>query len=298
MKMGLSSYSLVSLINSGKMTILEAIEWIGAYGGEHVEIVPFGFDLVTNQSLIDDIREKAKEVGIDISNYAILANLVPETEEAYEKEIARVMGEVDIANRLGVKLMRHDVSSFRRPLDTCTVSYYEKDFPRMVEACRRIADYAAQHGITTTVENHGFYVNGSDRVIRLIEAVDRPNFGMTLDVGNFLCVDEPSEVGVKKAVNYAKMVHLKDFYTRKVSRMPGMGGLFRCDSGHWFKTYCGNLLRGAIIGQGDLDLWESLATIKESGYDGYISVEFEGLEDCIMGSEVGMRTGKFIWKEV
>lgn len=298
MKMGLSSYSLVSLINSGKMTILEAIEWIGAHGGEHVEIVPFGFDLVNNQSLIDDIREKAKEVGIDISNYAILANLVPETEEAYEKEIARVMGEVDIANRLGVKLMRHDVSSFRRPLDTCTVSYFEKDFPRMVEACRRIADYAAQYGITTTVENHGFYVNGSDRVIRLIEAVDRPNFGMTLDVGNFLCVDEPSEVGVKKAVNYAKMVHLKDFYTRKVSRMPGMGGLFRCDSGHWFKTYCGNLLRGAIIGQGDLDLWESLATIKESGYDGYISVEFEGLEDCIMGSEVGMGTGKLIWKEV
>lgn len=296
--MGLSSYSLVRLIDSGEMSILEAIEWIRDNGGQHVEIVPFGFDLVGNERLIDAIREKAEEVGIEISNYAILANLIPEGEEAYEEEITRIMREVDIANRLGVKMMRHDVSAFRRPLDVCTVSYFEKAFPRMVEACRRIADYAAQYGITTTVENHGFFVNGSDRVIRLIEAVNRPNFGLTLDVGNFLCVDEPSEVGVKKAVSYANMVHLKDFYVRKVSKMPGMGGLFRCDTGHWFKTYCGNLLRGSIIGQGDIDMWDVIGTIKEAGYDGYISVEFEGLEDCKVGSKVGMETGEKIWHEV
>ncbi len=28
--------------------------------------------------------------------------------------------------------------------------------------------------------------------------------------------------------------------------------------------------------------------IKESGYDGYISVEFEGMEDCRKGSKIGM----------
>lgn len=298
MKIGLSSYSLVNIIKSGEMSILDAIQWIADNGGEHVEIVPFGFDLVDNDELIDNIKAKAKAVNIEISNYAILANLIPETEEAYEKEIHRIMKEVDIANRLGVKLMRHDVSSFRRPMEENTATYFEKEFSRMVEACRRIADYAAEYGITTTVENHGFFVNGSDRIIRLIEAVDRPNFRMTLDVGNFLCVDEDAEVGVKKCVSYAAMVHLKDFYVRKASRMPGIGDLFRCDSGNWFKTYCGNLLRGSIAGQGDLDIWDSIRTIKESGYDGYISVEFEGMEDCKRGSKSGMETGRSIWESI
>lgn len=295
MKIGLSSYSLVNLIRNGEMTILEAIEWVAENGGQHIEIVPFGFDLVNNPDLIDAIREKAKEVGIAISNYAILANVIHYDQEEYEKEIQRLKNEVDIANRLGVKRMRHDVSSFRRPMEENTALHFEKDFPLMVQACQEIADYAAQYGITTTVENHGFYVNGSDRIIRLIDAVNRPNFRMTLDVGNFLCVDEPAVAGVKKSIKYAEMIHLKDFYIRKSDQLPGIGDLFRCDSGNWFATYSGDLLRGSIVGQGDLDLWEILKIIKQSGYDGYISVEFEGMEDGRAGSELGMGLAKRIW---
>lgn len=298
MKLGVSTYSLLNALRSGEMTVLDVIQWIADHGGEHVEIVPFGFTLVDNPDLIDAVRNKAEEVGIDISNYAILADFLKDDKEAFEAEIERVKREVDVAHRLGVKLMRHDVASFRRPLEKSTIIDFERELPRMVEACRRIADYAAQYGITTTVENHGFFVNGSDRVIRLIHEVDRPNYRMTLDTGNFWCMDEDPVVGAKKTISYAVMVHLKDFYHRRARSFAREGELFRCDSGTWFKTYSGDLLRGAIVGDGDIDLFEVMAVIKHSGYDGYISIEFEGQEECRAGTRIGLENARRIWDAV
>lgn len=298
MKLGVSTYSLLPAIESGEMTVLDVIDWVADLGGEHVEIVPFGFKLVDNDELVDAIREKAAERNIDISNYSILANLLPDTEEEYRNEIERLKKEVDIANRLGVKRMRHDVSAFRRPMNQNTIIHYEKELPKMVAACREIADYANQYGITTTVENHGFYVNGSDRVQRLIEEVNRDNYRLTLDVGNFLCMDENPVMGTKKLVQYTEVVHLKDFYIRKADRMPGAGMLYRCDSGTWFQSYGGDLLRGSIIGQGDIDLWGILGIIKSSEFDGYITIEFEGMEPCKLATEQGFRLANEIWKRI
>ena len=298
MKIGLSTYSLLAAMQSGKMDVLQGIEWIAEQGGEHVEIVPFGYQLVDNDELIEAIKDKATSVGLDISNYAVLANLLQDDDEKQNQEIARLKNEVEIARKLGVKRMRHDVSAFRRPANQNTILHYQQELPRMVAACQEIADYAAQYGITTTVENHGFYVNGSDRVIQLMELVDRANYKMTLDVGNFLCVDEDAVVGVKKSLDYGKvdMVHLKDFYYRPSSIDPGGTTEFSC-FGQWFKTVNGNYLRGAIINQGDLNMKAILSQIKASGYDGCISLEFEGMEDCLMASKVGMDNAKRLWDE-
>jgi inosose dehydratase len=287
MKIGLSSYSLYGALQAGDMDILEAVQWIADHGGEHVEIVPLGFDLEENPELADDIREKAKEAGIDISNYAIGANFITATEEEYEQEIERVKQQVDIANRLGAKLMRHDVAN--RPLEETTIEQFEQDLPQLVSACREIADYADQYGITTSVENHGFFVQASDRVRRLVTLVDRPNYLTTLDIGNFLCVDEDPVAAVQKNLPFASIVHLKDFYVRPSYRHPGEG---------WFQTTAGNHLRGAIVGQGDIDMWEVIRIVKASGYDGYVSIEFEGMEDCKLGSKIGMQNARRIWETV
>jgi inosose dehydratase len=56
-------------------------------------------------------------------------------------------------------------------------------------------------------------------------------------------------------------------------------------------------LRGAIVGQGDIDMPEVIRIIKNSGYDGYISVEFEGMEDCRIGSRIGIDNAKRLWAE-
>lgn len=287
MKVGLSTYSLQQALDRKELTVPDAIRWIADQGGEHVEIVPMGFSLIDNPELIDEIKAVAKEAGIDISNYAIGANFaVQEDAEALEQEIQNVMRHVDVAAALGVKLMRHDVAF--RPAPEGTVAQFEIDLPVLVKACQRIADYAADFGITTSVENHGYYVQSSERIQRLLHETARSNFKTTLDVGNFLCVDEDPVSAVKNNIPYASIVHAKDFYWRPSYRNPGEG---------WFQTSHGNYLRGAIVGHGDIDMPEVFRVLKKSGYDGYISVEFEGMEDCKTASRIAMDNVRRLWEE-
>lgn len=287
MKIGVSTYSLARAINAGEFDVIGAIQWIADNGGQHVEIVPFGYALDQNPELIDAIVNKAAEVGIEISNYAIGAKFIDLDEAGYNAEIDRVKKQVDIANRLGVKRMRHDVAS--RPIPETGAARFEADFDVIVKACAEIADYAGQYGIVTSIENHGFHVQATERVHRIIEAVNRPNFRHTIDIGNFLCADENPVAAVKKSMPYASMVHFKDFYVRPSYRNPGDG---------WFRSTSGSYLRGAVVGQGDIDMYEVVRIVKASGYDGYVSIEFEGKEECKWGTKAALDNAVRIWNEV
>lgn len=287
MKIGLSSYSLYNELKTGAMSILDCVQWVADNGGAHIEIVPLGFDLVEQHELPEQIHEAASRVGIGVSNYAIGANFIKANENELRQEIDRVKQHVDIASRLGVKLMRHDVAS--RPIAEATLSNYIDDLGMLVEACQEIADYAAQYDIVTSIENHGYYIQGSNRVLTLVQKVGRNNFRTTLDIGNFMCLDEDSVNAVRASLPYASIIHLKDFYYRPAHRNPGSG---------WFPTSNGNYLRGAIVGQGDIDMYEVLRMIKDFGYSGYFSVEFEGHEECKWASRTGMENAVRIWNEV
>ena len=289
MKIGLSTYSLLDAINAGEMDVLDVVQWIADNGGEHMEVVPEGFTLVDNLELADAVREKAKEVGIELSNYSLPGNFIHDTEEAFEAEVERLKEHVNLINRMGIKHMRHDVIAFTLPPEKRTIAHFEKSLSKIVEGSQRIADYAAQFGITTTIENHGAAVQHSDRVQRVIEAVDRPNFKTTLDIGNFLCVDEDPIVGVKKNLSYASLIHFKDFYIRPYDQDPG--------AGKWFRTANDNYLRGAIVGQGDINIRAIVKLIKDSGYDGNITLEFEGMEECRAASKAGMDNIRRFWDE-
>ncbi len=53
----------------------------------------------------------------------------------------------------------------------------------------------------------------------------------------------------------------------------------RCGGGNWFETVGGSVIRGSILGQGDLDIWKILKTVKDYGYNSDISLEFEGMDN-------------------
>src|SRR5699024_5252848 len=123
----------------------------------------------------------------------------------------------------------------------------------------------------------------ADRIRRIIHAVDQPNFRTTLDVGNFVCVDEAPEVSVAQNLPYAMVVHFKDFYIRPAEASPGEG---------WFRSRGGKHLRGAVVGNGDIDLAAVARALQASDFSGYASIEFEGWEDCLLGCERGIANAK------
>ena len=303
MKLGMSCYCLDPAMAAGRMTIDDVIDYAVAHGCEHIEFVPFHLAFVTPEQeldleLIEHVRKKCESAGIEISTYSVNADLLKTDPAEEAKEIERVKRHIDAAQKLGLSRMRFDVASFRRPFSTNTIYNFNQEFPQMVRNGTLLCDYAAERGITIVMENHDFFINGSDRVLRLIEAINRPNLKMTVDVGNFLCVDEDPVAAVKRCLPLAEMIHLKDFYIRKKELLPDQTEMFNCNNGSWFETMGGKMLRGAILGQGDVDIWEILRTIKHSGFDGYISLEFEGMEVCEQGTEISLAMAKAILAKV
>jgi sugar phosphate isomerase/epimerase len=57
-------------------------------------------------------------------------------------------------------------------------------------------------------------------------------------------------------------------------------------------------LRGAIFGQGDVDVWEVLRMIKSFGYEGDLSLEFEGKETCEYGARIGLHNIRTLLEKV
>jgi inosose dehydratase len=302
MKLGISCYCLDNAMAEG-MSIFEVMDWAKAHDCEHLELVPFHLALVDeekkclNTELIDSVREYSEKIGLEISTYSVNADLLKTDESERRAEIERVKLHIDAAHRLGLKWMRHDIASFRRPFSTNTPQNFEKELPLMIEGTRELCDYAASYGITTTLENHGFFCNGSDRLIRLFDALERPDMKMTMDVGNFLCVDEYNIAAVKKCLPYAQIIHLKDFYIRSKDQLPGQNEMFNCDNGSWFESLGGMMLRGSITGQGDMPVREIIHLIKNSDFDGYVSIEFEGMEPCKRATDISLSMARAFFAE-
>jgi inosose dehydratase len=84
---------------------------------------------------------------------------------------------------------------------------------------------------------------------------------------------------VARLVKYAAMVHAKDFHVRPKKTIPPSG---------WFRTPKSIALRGAIVGHGAIDVPRQLRLIKKAGYDGYLSLEFEGMEEPMHGIRLGL----------
>lgn len=274
MKIGVNSYSFRKLVSTGKITELEIIAEARRIGFDVIEFsgldVPKG---QTIQSYAQIVRDECARVGIEMGNYTIAADFLNGCGGDLDAEIKRVKSHVDVAAILGAKGMRHDASKGLFPESTKAAMFYNV-LPRLAAGCRAVTEYATELGIKTMTENHGFFCQDSDRVERLFCEVNHKNFGLLVDIGNFLCVDEDPVNAVGKLIPYAFHVHGKDFHCKSGSEpFPGEG---------WFETRGGNYLRGAIFGHGQLDVMQLLHLVKKSGYDDTVSLEFEGIEDTLM----------------
>lgn len=291
--LGVSSYSFHQRMVTQEMDLFDVIDWVADSAAEHLELAALTStdaespvpNPASDPVYVEKVRAAAETAGVTLSNLAAPAAFWSTDGIDLPAEIATVKAFVDIASALGISLMRHDVVRHVGYAGDDT-PLFEEAFPSIVAASKEIAQYAATMDITTSLENHGFFVQSADRVRRIVHAVAEPNFKTTLDIGNFVCVDKDPAAVVPENLPYAMIVHLKDFYIR--TRDPGDG---------WFRSRSGKYLRGAIVGNGDIDLASVARSINESGYEGYASIEFEGAEDCLLGITRGLANAERLLAE-
>lgn len=282
MKIGVSSYSFQQLISAGKETQLSVMKIAKDMGFDGIEFTDLNApEGVTEAQYAEMIREESERLSLPVTAYTISANFL--NDAGVHAEVERICRKVDVAEILGAKNLRHD-AAWSVPEDIRAFAGFEQVLPVLVDGCKRVTEYAQSKGITTMIENHGFFCQDSERVEKIINGVGSANFGVLLDVGNFACADENSALAAGRLAPYVKHVHAKDFHIKSGNSFdPGKG---------FFKSRGGNYLRGSIIGHGDIPVRQCLSIVKNSGYDGFVSIEFEGLEDCLKGIEIGFENLK------
>lgn len=266
MKIGVSSYSFHQAVSAGRVSTYDIVDAAAKMGFEEIDFaVLLGDDPL--EEMCKKLGKQAKDAGIGVSNYAVAADFL---NKDLDEEVERVKGELRNAVLLGARTLRHD-AAWKLPEDG-SIRTFRQALPRIAEGCRRVTEYAETLGVRTMTENHGTFVQESARVEALIEAVDHPNFGALVDMGNFMCADEAPEKAVGVMAPLAFHVHAKDFlYKPCTARNPGKG---------WFGTRGGAFLRGTVIGHGVVPVEACLRILKNAGYDGTVAIEFEGMEPC------------------
>ena len=283
MKVSVSSYSFNKLLSSGEMTQLDCISKAKEIGFDAIEFVDIlAPDGVSKEEYAKVLSTECKRLDLPISSFTFGADFLTGSGGNTGLEVERVEKMVDIAEILGTKLIRHDATrGDGRSFDAI--------LQIIADACREVTVYAASKGIKTTVENHGYFCQDSDRVEKLYNAVGHENFGLLADMGNFLCADEQPEKAYGKIAPYTFYAHAKDFHV-KSAMLPDPGEGF-------FRSRSGNYLRGAIIGHGDVPVLHCIRALKNVDFDGYIAIEFEGMEETISGITIGFNNLKRYIKE-
>lgn len=276
MKSCVSTYSYHPLYK-GDFTRFDAIEKTKELGCEGVELVLDEASAPEGTSLLDYTRAlagRARELGLEVPIYTTGANFfIPEP----EREVERICRHIDIAAECGIHLLRHDVAYSYGSYEG--VKTYRHVIEKVAPYISQVADYGRERGVKTCSENHGRLMQDSDRMLELFDAVNNENYGFLCDIGNFGGVDEDCSVAVAKLLELIVYVHAKDVFTKSgMSYNPGRG---------YNVSRAGNYRRATIFGHGDVPTFQILKAIKNSGYDGFVSLEFEGMEPTMLGIEIG-----------
>jgi sugar phosphate isomerase/epimerase len=127
-----------------------------------------------------------------------------------------------------------------------------------IDGLKRLTEYGEKAGINVIVENHGGYSSDGKWLSNVISCVNNPFCGTLPDLGNFClkseyvegkfnCIDEYDKYkGMQEIMPFAKGVSAKS---------------------HNFDEN-GN--------ETDIDYKRMMQIVKESGYEGYIGIEYEG----------------------
>ena len=272
MKIGVSSYSFSKYMLQTGADYFAVCDLAKKMGYDAIEFIDLSLDVQPAASLTElaqAIRRHCEEINLPIAAYTVGADFLR------PNEVQAVMEKVDIAQALGAKVLRHD-AAWSLPEGMDWRQLVEKIAPDI----RRVAEYAAQKGIRTCTENHGYILQDAERVETLIRTVNHPNYGWLVDMGNFLCADDQPVHAVPIAAPYAFHVHVKDFlYKPADAENPGQG---------WFPSRNGSYLRGTVAGHGVVPIRRCLETLKKAGYDGVVSYEFEGMEENLPALEAAL----------
>lgn len=120
---------------------------------------------------------------------------------------------------------------------------------RLVEECKRLADFAAERNIRLAFEPEpGMFIDTMEKFAELHARVFHPHFGLTLDIGHLVCLGElPVSEHIRQWKDWLWNVHVEDMKAGVHDHL--------------------------MFGEGDVDFADVFAGLRAVAYTGLVGVE-------------------------
>jgi sugar phosphate isomerase/epimerase len=267
-------------------TCLHSVSYMGIWRGQAtlsvdeflVKAKELGFDGVMlaakrpHVSLIDydddarqKLRARIKELGLELVCLAGYTDFTAGVDKAgipnveiqavYVGELAR------LARDLGTKMVRIYTGYERADVP------YDKQYALVVEGLKMAGNIAAKYGVTLAIQNHHDIALHHDAMKWLLDEVNLPNVRAAFDCWSPTLEGLSSEE-IRQAVLTMKpyIVHTTTADYKELPR-------YRYEINQTNYTKLQSQMRAVPIGEGFLDYKTFINTLKEIGYQGYITYE-------------------------
>jgi len=266
MKIGVSMYSYVQWFQKGLIDIPGFIREAKRAGAEGVELLEYFYkDLDKDR---DTALKALDETRLPCPIFSVGNNFAKTDPDERLKQLQRIIFGVDEAVRYGAKVVRVFAG------DVAEGITYDQARGWIIEGLSEGSKYAAEKGVKLALENHGTLAGRGDQVRGIIDDVRAMSgtdvLGANPDTGNFLLVNQPSHEAIQQVASMANMVHFKD-----VKEAPAN------HEGWAYTALNGKKYLGTAVGEGEVELGKCIEELKQAGFDGWLSVEYEGVESPI-----------------
>ncbi|MBW7883213.1 MAG: sugar phosphate isomerase/epimerase [Caldilineaceae bacterium] len=263
MKLSVSMWSVVTAVRDGRIDLPGFIEFVARQqenGAEGIELLDYFWRDVDAE--LPAIKQQFTDAGLALAAYSIGNDFFQPDRAVWQQQLDSMKRGIDVAVQLGANTLR--VFS-----GNATPGYSLDDgLSWIIDGLAAGAEYASANGITLALENHGLMAGRSDQIRSIIETVGSPALRANLDTGNFLLVNQNPTDAVRELVDLAALVHLKDFRQARPD-----------ETEHVYTGLDGTRFAGTVTGEGEVDLPAIIAMLAVAGYDGWLSLEFEGAQD-------------------
>lgn len=242
-----------------RLTVLEAIVEYSTLGLDGIEIIwqddyKCGLPEQVDHSMLAQVRDTARDVGITIVGLAPYMRATNSTDDDDRRESGQRFRKcVDDAAELGAANVRFYGGGLESPGSP------GDRWRRLVDSLHSVGDYAHGRGVRVLVENHmGTMTESARDTARLVAEADSPGVGVLYDQVNLLrsgAEEHRSALDIQGPL--IGHVHVKDFEPSGAGREDVRSAPSRA------------------VGDGVMPWGEVLADLLATGYDGFLSLEYE-----------------------
>ncbi|MFM1557716.1 MAG: sugar phosphate isomerase/epimerase family protein [Roseibacillus sp.] len=256
-RIGVSSYSFWGFRRKELRSLDINLEHAARMGFDGLEILQRQFES-TDRATLQKIKRHAFVLGLDLMGYSTHQGFLSPDKEKRQKNIDHTLDCLEQAYQLGIPTMRVNSGTWgtskgfddlmaKRGIEEPLKGYTEEDaYKWVIDAYSKLIPEAAKRGVIMGLENHWGLGVTPEGVKRVVDTINSPWLQVTLDTGNFLedPYDRLAQLAPQTVLMQTKTYH---------------GG------GRWYTL--------------DLDYARIAKIMKDAGFKGYISLEFEGKED-------------------